>query len=104
MSEFTTVSLAGEVLDEVLNNNRDVIQEQFIQRLTPFIERDDLKCTQDVSKLIGYASAIAINISVELAAAVSVTMLEKAGLIKPVEKPVLSLVWDSSKHQHEDNQ
>lgn len=104
MSEFTKESLASDVLNEILNSNKDLIAEQFVERLKPLIEKDDIKCDIDISKLIGYASAIAINISVELASIVTVTTLERAGLIAPLEKPSLSLVWDSSKHQHEDNQ
>ncbi len=103
MSEFTKVSIAQDVLNEVFNNNRETIIAQFKQRLATVLENDDLHCSPDVSKLIGYASAISMEVSVELATAVAVTTLEKAGLIEPVGKPALSLVWDSSKQQNQDD-
>jgi len=99
MTHDELLILASKSTSKILLENTDFIAEKLVKNI------EDEEDINDVfPKLVANAIGIATQISVQT----TITLLENFGLIipqdfeKPLEKPLLKIVWNASDHQGED--
>lgn len=107
---MTSEDLSKLITDMALKNfdaNKDALMNSIMKCVHQEAERGEINIYSLFPKLLILVSKITIQIST----GTTFSVLNALGMFRPEnfekvhpERPDLKLVWDSSKHQHEDNQ
>lgn len=81
MSNLNLNDFVKEISSQILSNNSEYTVQRISEILSSVMD-DDLMIDTDISKVIGYASAAAVTVSVELSSAVIATVLAQLGILE----------------------
>ena len=101
MTSEELINSVSKTVNEILNQSSDQIQQELFK---------DASESDNSEKVYAKMFINTINIATQISVQSTILLLRDLNIINPDdykvlhEQPPLSLVWDSSKHQHEDNQ